>query len=82
MFKRVIFCFSCLLEKYRKEKCRLLEEIITARKERDIEVEKNTEVESLLQNLRQNERNLVEDVDNLRITVEQIKKEVSSCFLC
>lgn len=64
-----------LEEKFRKEKCRLLEEIISVRKERDAEMEKSADLEQQLQNWKQNERNLQETVDSSKISLEQKERE-------
>ncbi|KFM71579.1 hypothetical protein X975_02585, partial [Stegodyphus mimosarum] len=59
-----------LEEKFRKEKCSLLEDIITIRKERDVEQDRNLETEKLMKELQQNKRNLQEDLDSIRVEME------------
>lgn len=64
-----------LEEKVCQEKGALLEELVARRKEFDVLAENQSKSERLLQEQKQKERSLQEDMDNLRIEMEQIKRE-------
>ncbi|GFQ97320.1 uncharacterized protein TNCT_509171 [Trichonephila clavata] len=62
-------------EKFRKEKCKLLEEIVTLQKERDTLHESNVKTEASLQEITQEHRTLEEDFDVLEVKLQQTERE-------
>ncbi|GFY79083.1 uncharacterized protein TNIN_159991 [Trichonephila inaurata madagascariensis] len=62
-------------EKFRKEKCKLLEEILTLQKERDTLHEANVTNEASLQEITQEHRTLQEDFDSLEVKLQQTERE-------
>ncbi|GFV57510.1 uncharacterized protein TNCV_4561461 [Trichonephila clavipes] len=62
-------------EKFRKEKCKLLEEIVTLQKERDTLHEANVTNETSLQEITQEHRTLQEDFDSLEVKLQQTERE-------
>ncbi|GFT67569.1 uncharacterized protein NPIL_137321 [Nephila pilipes] len=62
-------------EKFRKEKCKLLEEIVTLQKERDSLHESNIKTEASLQEVNHEHRTLQEDFDSLEVKLQQTERE-------
>ncbi|GIY78182.1 uncharacterized protein CDAR_226481 [Caerostris darwini] len=62
-------------EKCRREKCKILEEIVVLQKDRDALHESNVKIETSLQEVNHEHRTLQEDFDNLEVKVQQIERE-------
>ncbi|KAG8181722.1 hypothetical protein JTE90_028261 [Oedothorax gibbosus] len=64
-----------LEEKFREEKCKILEDLITLQKDRDFLQDANVKAEALLEEGKQQFRTLQEDFDNLQVKLQQIERE-------
>ncbi|GIX87309.1 uncharacterized protein CEXT_104551 [Caerostris extrusa] len=62
-------------EKCRREKCKILEEIVVLQKDRDALHGSNIKIETSLQEVNHEHRTLQEDFDNLEVKVQQIERE-------
>ncbi|CAL1266089.1 unnamed protein product [Larinioides sclopetarius] len=64
-----------LEERFRKEKCKILEDVISLQKERDSLHESNIKIETSLQEINQEHQALQEDYDNLEVKIQQNERE-------
>ncbi|XP_015916690.2 outer dense fiber protein 2 isoform X2 [Parasteatoda tepidariorum] len=67
-----------LEERFRKEKCTILEDLITVQKEKDNLQDENVKLEQLLEEHKQNVIKLQDENDNLEIDVQQAEKEIKA----